>query len=119
MRIVILTDEGWCLSPAYDINPSDDKEGLAFKIDKDNNAQEVEFRRAHSPTLCGGVSEQDTKKDLDGIGFPAARGGEFQLAESVGPYFRSKDLYLFMKDSPGLLKKIMVRMVFVCIPLYF
>ncbi len=44
-----------------------------------------EFRRAHSPTLYGGVSEQDTKV-LDGIacptvrrGFPAACGGEFQL----------------------------------------
>jgi len=34
----ILSDNGWILSPAYDINPSIDKEGLALNIDMDNNA---------------------------------------------------------------------------------
>jgi serine/threonine-protein kinase HipA len=29
---------GWVLSPAYDLNPSIDKEGLALNIDTDNNA---------------------------------------------------------------------------------
>lgn len=48
----ILTKEGWILSPAYDLNPSIDKDGLALNIDTDNNA-------------------------LD-----------FQLAKSVGEYFR-------------------------------
>ena len=33
----ILTKEGWILSPAYDLNPSIDKEGLALNIDTDNN----------------------------------------------------------------------------------
>lgn len=48
----ILTKEGWVLSPAYDLNPSIDKDGLALNIDMDNN-------------------------DLD-----------FELAKSVGEYFR-------------------------------
>lgn len=48
----LLSDEGWQLSPAYDINPSIDKDGLALNIDMDNN-------------------------DLD-----------FDLAKSVGEYFR-------------------------------
>ena len=48
----IKSDEGWILSPAYDLNPSIDKDGLALNIDTDNN-------------------------DLD-----------FELAKSVGVYFR-------------------------------
>lgn len=34
----ILTSQGWILSPAYDLNPSIDKDGLALNIDMDNNA---------------------------------------------------------------------------------
>lgn len=48
----VLNKEGWKLSPAYDLNPSIDKDGLALNIDMDNN-------------------------DLD-----------FDLAKSVGEYFR-------------------------------
>ena len=48
----ILTNEGWILSPAYDLNPSIDKDGLALNIDMHDN-------------------------DLD-----------FELAKSVGEYFR-------------------------------
>lgn len=48
----ILTKTGWILSPAYDLNPSIDKDGLALNLDTDNN-------------------------DLD-----------FELAKSVGEYFR-------------------------------
>ena len=48
----ILTKEGWILSPAYDLNPSIEKDGFALNIDTDNN-------------------------DLD-----------FELAKSVGEYFR-------------------------------
>lgn len=33
----ILTNEGWILSPAYDLNPSIDKDGLALNIDTDDN----------------------------------------------------------------------------------
>jgi len=34
----ILTDEGWILSPAYDLNPSIEKNGLSLNIDMENNA---------------------------------------------------------------------------------
>src|SRR5690606_18991486 len=51
----ILTADGWKLSPAYDLNPSIDKDGLALNIDMHNNA-------------------------LD-----------FDLAKSVGEYFRLND----------------------------
>lgn len=51
----ILTDKGWVLSPAYDLNPSIEKDGLSLNIDMDDNA-------------------------LD-----------FELAKSVGQYFRLSD----------------------------
>lgn len=42
----ILTKEGWILSPAYDLNPSIDKDGLALNIDMDNNALDFELARS-------------------------------------------------------------------------
>ncbi|RXR34862.1 type II toxin-antitoxin system HipA family toxin [Flavobacterium piscinae] len=42
----ILTKEGWILSPAYDLNPSIDKDGLALNIDTNNN--ELDFDLAKS-----------------------------------------------------------------------
>ncbi|WP_426094766.1 type II toxin-antitoxin system HipA family toxin [Flavobacterium sp. DSR2-3-3] len=39
----ILINEGWILSPAYDLNPSIDKDGLALNIDMDNNALDFEL----------------------------------------------------------------------------
>jgi serine/threonine-protein kinase HipA len=51
----ILNEKGWELSPAYDLNPSIEKDGLALNIDMDDNA-------------------------LD-----------FELAKSVGEYFRLSD----------------------------
>lgn len=41
----ILSDEGWELSPAYDLNPSIDKDGLALNIDVDNNALDFELAK--------------------------------------------------------------------------
>jgi serine/threonine-protein kinase HipA len=41
----ILTKEGWILSPAYDLNPSIDKDGLALNIDTDNNALDFELAK--------------------------------------------------------------------------
>lgn len=52
----ILTEKGWVLSPAYDLNPSIEKEGLSLNIDMDDNAL------------------------------------SFDLAKSVGQYFRLNDL---------------------------
>ena len=42
----ILTDEGWVLSPAYDLNPSIDKDGLALNIDMDNNSLDFELAKS-------------------------------------------------------------------------
>jgi serine/threonine-protein kinase HipA len=42
----ILKEDGWRLSPAYDINPSIDKDGLALNIDTSDNA--LDFQLAKS-----------------------------------------------------------------------
>lgn len=42
----ILGKEGWILSPAYDLNPSIDKEGLSLNIDMDNNELDVELAKS-------------------------------------------------------------------------
>lgn len=42
----ILTHEGWVLSPAYDLNPSVDKDGLALNIDMDNNALDFDLAKS-------------------------------------------------------------------------
>ena len=42
----ILTDKGWILSPAFDINPSVDKNGLALNIDTNNNALDIELAKS-------------------------------------------------------------------------
>ena len=42
----ILKKDGWHLSPAYDINPSIDKNGLSLNIDMDNNALDFDLARS-------------------------------------------------------------------------
>src|SRR5690606_14575436 len=42
----VLTKNGWRLSPAFDINPSIDKDGLALNIDMDNNALNLELAQS-------------------------------------------------------------------------
>jgi serine/threonine-protein kinase HipA len=42
----ILTDKGWMLSPAFDLNPSTDKSGLQLNIDMHNNALDLELARS-------------------------------------------------------------------------
>lgn len=39
----ILTNEGWILSPAYDLNPSIDKNGLSINIDMENNTLDFDL----------------------------------------------------------------------------
>jgi serine/threonine-protein kinase HipA len=41
----ILTNKGWILSPAYDLNPSIDKDGLALNIDMDDNALDYDLAK--------------------------------------------------------------------------
>lgn len=42
----ILSSDGWTLSPAYDLNPSIDKDGLALNIDMHNNALDFELAKS-------------------------------------------------------------------------
>jgi serine/threonine-protein kinase HipA len=42
----ILTEKGWILSPAFDLNPSIDKDGLALNIDSENNALDVDLAKS-------------------------------------------------------------------------
>lgn len=42
----ILNYEGWVLSPAYDLNPSIDKDGLALNIDIDDNSLDFELAKS-------------------------------------------------------------------------
>ena len=41
----IITEDGWRLSPAYDMNPSIDKAGLALNIDLELNALDYDLAR--------------------------------------------------------------------------
>jgi serine/threonine-protein kinase HipA len=42
----IIHNKGWILSPAFDLNPSVDKDGLALNIDMDNNALDFELAKS-------------------------------------------------------------------------
>lgn len=61
----ILTSDGWRLSPAYDINPSIDKNGLALNIDMDNNALDLEL--AKSVDLYFRLNENKMNRIIDEV----------------------------------------------------
>lgn len=42
----ILTNKGWVLSPAYDLNPSIEKDGLSLNIDMDDNALDFDLAKS-------------------------------------------------------------------------
>ncbi len=42
----LLSEKGWCLSPAFDVNPSLDKSGLALNIDMDDNSLDLELAKS-------------------------------------------------------------------------
>jgi serine/threonine-protein kinase HipA len=56
----ILTDEGWILSPAYDLNPSIQKDGLSLNIDMDDNALDFELAKSVGSYFRLRESEMDT-----------------------------------------------------------
>lgn len=61
----VLTTEGWRLSPAFDINPSIDKEGLALNIDMDNNALDIKL--AKSVGVYFRLSEKEMNVIIDEV----------------------------------------------------
>ena len=42
----LITEDGWRISPAYDLNPSIDKNGLALNIDLDSNALDLDLAKS-------------------------------------------------------------------------
>ncbi len=61
----ILTDKGWILSPAYDLNPSIEKDGLSLNIDMDDNA--LNFDLVKSVGQYFRLSESEMKTILDEV----------------------------------------------------
>ena len=59
----ILTDRGWMLSPAYDINPSIEKDGLSLNIDMDDNALDFDLARSVGDYFRLSNEEMDTILD--------------------------------------------------------
>ncbi len=88
----ILTSKGWVLSPAYDINPSIDKDGLALMIDMDSNSLSLELAKSIGDYFRLGNAQMDTiieevlqsvsrwKKIANEIGIPR---GEQELMKAA------------------------------------
>jgi serine/threonine-protein kinase HipA len=55
----ILNDKGWRLSPAYDLNPSIDKAGLALNIDMDDNRLDYDLAKSVGVFFRIGNMEMD------------------------------------------------------------
>ncbi|WP_231739473.1 type II toxin-antitoxin system HipA family toxin [Flavobacterium sp. TAB 87] len=55
----ILSNQGWILSPAYDLNPSINKYGLALNIDIDNNELDFELARSVGEYYRSNNSQMD------------------------------------------------------------
>lgn len=56
----ILNEKGWELSPAYDLNPSIEKDGLALNIDMDDNALNFELAKSVGKFFRLNENEMDT-----------------------------------------------------------
>ncbi|MBP2831794.1 type II toxin-antitoxin system HipA family toxin [Aquimarina sp. U1-2] len=56
----ILTDKGWVLSPAYDLNPSIEKDGLSLNIDMDDNALDFDLAKSVGEYFRLSESEMET-----------------------------------------------------------
>jgi serine/threonine-protein kinase HipA len=90
----ILSPKGWILSPAFDINPSIEKNGLAMNIDTDNNALDFElaksvgeFFQLNEPTMDSIIEEikyavNDWKIVAHEIGIPRSE------QEMMAPAFK-------------------------------
>ncbi|MGB6267870.1 MAG: HipA domain-containing protein, partial [Olleya sp.] len=61
----IINEDGWELSPAYDLNPSIDKDGLALNIDMDNNA--LDYDLAKSVGIYFRLDEKQMNTILDEV----------------------------------------------------
>jgi len=76
----ILKEDGWRLSPAYDINPSIDKDGLALNIDSSDNA--LSFQLAKSVGTYFQLNNQQMDEIINQI--IAIRKNWRKLANKIG-----------------------------------
>jgi serine/threonine-protein kinase HipA len=76
----LLTLSGWRLSPAFDINPSIDKDGLALNIDMESNQLDLDLAKQV------GVYFRLGEKEMDGIieEVKSAVAGWQKLSNEVG-----------------------------------
>lgn len=97
---IILTNEGWVLSPAYDLNPPIEKDGLSLNIDMENNALDPELARSvgeffrlpphHMDEIIREVSESVSQREIiaDHIGISRAEkelmSGAFRMRPNQG-----------------------------------
>src|SRR5690606_27047968 len=61
----ILTNKGWELSPAYDLNPSVERNGLSLNIDMDDNA--LDFDLAKSVGVYFRLSDEELQAILEEV----------------------------------------------------
>lgn len=85
----ILTNLGWILSPAYDINPSVEKNGLSLNIDMDNNSLDFDL------AISVGEFFRLNRKQMDGI----IQG----VLESVSQWSRVADTIGISRAEKGLM----------------
>ncbi len=76
----LLTDAGWRLSPAFDVNPSIDKQGLALNIDMDNNALDLDLARSVGEFFMLDLTSMD--KIISEVGFVVSDWRKY--ANSIG-----------------------------------
>ena len=76
----ILTEKGWILSPAFDLNPSIEKYGLALNIDTENNA--LDFDLAKSIGEYFHLSPHQMEQILNEVS--SAIGNWKQIANEIG-----------------------------------
>lgn len=76
----ILTPEGWRLSPAFDINPSVDKEGLALNIDMNNNALDIDL--AKTVGVYFRLNQKEMNRIIEEV--KSAVSGWQKLAKKIG-----------------------------------
>ncbi len=61
----ILSNEGWCLSPLYDVNPNPEGDILSLNVDENNNL--IDFEVALDVALTFGINKKQAKQHIDEI----------------------------------------------------
>jgi serine/threonine-protein kinase HipA len=84
----IIKDSCWRLSPAYDINPSTDKDGLALNIDLVNN--ELDFELAKSVTQYFKLNNVQSDKILNEV--KLCVNNWRKIADKIGISHRDQEL---------------------------